>query len=270
MDDSTVTESQDLLRFEIKNVKPITAEAYANAVNAVSDEFEQFMSMHVAKAEVAAFKMHMASVKNGSFISDIAPYLAGTIPLLEAIKSVGDYATYLNTVFNWMLNAGERPAIADEKKTLKNVTNIVKPTVHDNGAQMNIGTISVSGDFNINVSLCEPQARTVLGFAKARLDEIAEVMAGVLHEGVVFYWDQANRKLNAKSGDKGRIDSIADHPVNVRFADESLKQQMALDMENPFRKAYLVDVFAQTAHAGKIVLFTISRLIEIIDLDDDA
>ena len=145
----------------------------------------------------------------------------------------------------------------------------MKPTVHDNGAQMNIGTIS-GGTFNINVSLSEPQARTVLGFAKNRLEAISEVAQGVRHERVLFYWDQANRKLNAKSGDKGRVDDLAEHAVNVRFADESLKQQMALDHENPFRKAYLVDLFAQTAHGGRIALYTISRLIDVIDIEPEA
>ena len=259
----------DLLRYEIKNVKPVTADAYANAILAVADEFEQFMSLHVAKNEVSAFRMNMASVSTGSFIADIAPYLAGTPPLLDAMKNVGDYATYLKALFSWTLAKGERPAIADEKKTLKNISNIVKPTVHDNGAQMNIGTIS-GGTFNINVSLSESQARGVMGFAKARLDEISEVTQGEPYEAVVFYWDQANRKLNAKTGDRGRIDTIADHPVNVRFANESIKKQMALDTENPFNQAYLVDAYAQTAHAGRVVLYTISRLIDVIEMDPAA
>lgn len=262
-------EAVELLRYEIKNVKPVTTEAYAQALMAVADEFEQFMGLHVSRNERSAFKMNMASIRDGSLISDIAPYLAGTPPLLEVLKSVGDYATYLQAIFDWMLCKGGRPEIADEKKTLKNISNIVKPTVHDNGAQMNIGTIS-GGTFNISVSLSEQQARSVFGFAKARLEAISEVAQGVLHEGVLFYWDQANRKLNAKSGDKGRVDDLADHPVNVRFADESLKQQMALDHENPFRKAYLVDLFTQTAHGDRIALYTISRLIDVIDMDHGA
>ncbi len=258
----------DLLRYEIKNVKPVSTESYAAALASVSEEFEQYLSLHISRAEIPAYRMHMASVRAGSIISELAPYLAGTIPLLEAAKNVKDYATYLSTVIQWLLGKADRPAIADEKKTLKNIANIVRPTVHDNGAQMNIGVVS-GNTFNINVSLGELQARTVLGAAKARLESTAETAAGVLHEGVVFYWDQANRKPDAKSGDKGCVDDLAKHPVKVRFADESLKQQMALDLENPFRKAYLVDLYAQTAHAGRIVLYTISRLIDIIDLETE-
>jgi len=134
MDDSV-----DLLRFEIKNVNPVTAEAYSQALMAVADEYEQFMALHVSKSEKAAIKMNMASIRDGSLISDIAPYLAGTPPLLEVLKGVADYATYLRALFDWMLSKGERPEIADERKTLKNISSIVKPTVHDSGAQMNIG-----------------------------------------------------------------------------------------------------------------------------------
>lgn len=260
---------KDLLRYELKNVNPVSAEAYASALIAMSDEFEQYLSLHIAKSEAHAYRMHMASIQNGSLISDLGPILAGTIPLLDTVKSVKDYAAYLSAIVQWLLSKGDRPAIADEKKTLKNVSSIVRPTVHDNGAQMNIGVIS-GGTFNINVSLGEMQARSVLGAAKSRLDSLAEVAAGVPHEGVVFYWDQANRKPDAKSGDKGCVDSLASHPVKVRFADESLKQKMALNQDNPFRKAYLVDLYAQTAYAGRIVLYTISNLIEVIDLEPDS
>jgi hypothetical protein len=34
--------------------------------------------------------------------------------------------------------------------------------------------------------------------------------------------------------------------------------------------AYLVDAYAQTAHAGRVVLYTISRLIDVIEMDPAA
>ncbi|MCY1524271.1 hypothetical protein D9M68_591980 [compost metagenome] len=102
----------DLLWYEIKNVRPVTTETYAQALMAVADEFEQFMALHVSKNEKSAFKMNMASIRDGSLISDIAPYLAGTPPPLEVLKGVGDYATYLRALFDWMLSREKRSRVS--------------------------------------------------------------------------------------------------------------------------------------------------------------
>lgn len=258
----------DFLRYEIKNRKPVPAEVYAAGLEAMADEFEQFMSMHQSKAERGTCRLAIGSVRNGSIVSDLMPIVAGTIPLLDGIKGVSDFAGYLKALIDWMISGGERPAVADEEKTLKNVSNIVKPTVHDEGAQMNIGHIS-GGTFNISVSLSEPQARGVMGFAKTRLGEIKKILPGTEYENVLFYWDRASKKLSGNSGDKGRIDDLADHAVSVRFADESIKQKMALDTEYLFKKAYLVDVIVQTMNGGRAALYTISRLIDIIDAPEE-
>ena len=258
----------DLLRYEIKNQKPVSAEIYSAGLMAMADEYEQFMTLYQSKAERGTCKLAVGSIRDGSIISDLMPIVAGTIPLLDGIKGVSDFAAYLKALIDWMISSGVRPAVADEQKTLKNISNIVKPTVHDNGAQMNIGTIS-GGTFNINISLNESQARGVLGFAKSRLGEIKEVLPGQPFEAVLFYWDRASKKLSGNSGDKGRIDDLADYAVSVRFADESIKQKMALDTEFLFKKAYLVDVIVQTIHGGRVALYTISRLIDVIDAPEE-
>ncbi len=255
------------LLFEIKNVAPVEASVYAEALIALEDEFAQFMALHVSKTERDACRLVVGSVKEGSIISILQAAMAGTMPLLDVMMTISEYADYIKTLIDWARGKGERPAIADERKTLKNVSNIVRPTVNDQGAQMNIGTITVHGDVNISVNLAEPEARAVLGFAKKRLADIEKMLPGKEHEGVIFYWEITSSKLSTKAGDKGKIDDIADYAVSVRFADEAIKQQMVLDAEYVYRKAYLVDVFVQTAHSGKVVLYTISRLIDVIDLE---
>jgi len=257
-----------MLRYEIKNQKPVPTESYALGLLAMADEYQQFMALYMPKAERDMCKLVVGSVHDGSIVSDLMPIVAGTIPLLDGIKGVTDFASYLKTLIDWMISGGERPAVADEQKTLKNVSNIVKPTVHDNGAQMNIGTIS-GGTFNINISLGESEARGVMRFARERLGQIKEVLPGQPFESVLFYWDRASKKLSGNSGDKGRIDDLADYAVSVRFADESIKQKMAFDTEFLFKKAYLVDVIVQTINGGRIALYTINRLVDIIDAPDE-
>ena len=256
---------EEKLRYEIKNISPVTAGNYADGLSAIADEFEQFMALYLSKAERGTAKMYVSSVRDGSIISDIQPYLAGTLPLIESLKDVKEFASYLKTLIDWAKGSGKRPEIADEAKTLKNLSNIVKPTVNDEGAQLNIGIVNFQGDVQFNISLSEPQAKAVQGFVRSRLGAIKEVMPGVLHENVVMYWDQTRKKLDAKVGDKGKIDDISDDSVRVNFADEGIKQQMVLNQDNPYHKAYVVDVYVQTA-ATKIVLYTISRLIDTIDL----
>ena len=262
-------EASEKLRYELKNVRPVTAEMYAQGLMSIADEYEQYMALHLSKAEHGTAKMMVSSVRNGSIISDIQPFIAGTLPLIEALKHVKDYASYLKAVIDWTLGLGSRPEIVDERKTLKNISNIVKPSVHDQGSQVNIGTITVHGDVNFNVSVTEEQARHIVGFARARTESEREVKPGDVYENVVLYWDQTSRRLNAKIGDKGKIDSISDASVRVNFADEETKKQMVLTNENPYHHAYLVDVTVQTA-AGRIVLYTVTRLIEVIDMGVDS
>lgn len=256
----------DLLRYELKNRNPVSASAYAEALMALDDEFVQFMALHVSREEQPACRMMVGSVRDGSIISDLFPVIAGTIPLLEAVQTAKQYADYLKAVVAWMLGGIDRPAIADERKTLKNISNIVRPMVNDKGAQMNIGSVNFNGTVNVHFNVSEPDARSIIGFAKKRLAD-TEKPTGKDYEGVVFYWAATSSKLSVKAGDKGMIDDICDRPVSVAYADESIKRQMVLDAEFIYRKAYLVDVRVHTAHDGKIALYTIKRLIEVIDLE---
>lgn len=261
-------EASEKLRYELKNVRPVTAEMYALGLMSIADEYEQYMALHLSKAEHGSAKMMVSSIRNGSIISDIQPFIAGTLPLIEALKHVKDYASYLRAVIDWTLGIGSRPEIADERKTLKNISNIVRPSVHDQGSQVNIGTITVHGDVNFNVSVTDEQARHIVGFARSRMDDMKEVKPGEIYENVVLYWDQTSKRLNAKVGDKGKIDSISDASVRVNFSDEDTKKKMVLTQDNPYRHAYIVDVMVQTA-AGRIALYTVTRLIDVIDLDLD-
>ncbi len=258
--------NSDQLRYEIKNCNPVTASNYSDGLSAIADEYEQFMGLHLSKAERGTAKMYVSSVRDGSIISDLQPYIAGTLPLIEGLKDVKAFATYLKTLIDWTQGRAERPEIVDERKTLKNISNIVKPTVNDEGSQVNVGVINNHGTMNFAFTVSEPQARSIQGFVRERLGKLKEVMPGVLHEGVVLYWDQTRKKLSSKVGDKGKIDSISDDSIRVNFADEGIKQEMVLNHENPYHKAYVVDVYVQTA-AGRNVLYTVSRLIDVIDLD---
>ncbi len=255
------------LRYEIKNRKPVDATTYAQAMIALEDEYVQFMALHVSATEQEACRLIVGSVRDGSIITILAPAIAGTLPLLDTMMSITDYATYLKSLFDWARGEAERPKLADERKTLKNISNIVRPTVHDQGAQMNIGTITVNGDVTVNVTLAETQAQEVLGFARKRLADTRKSTEMKDREGVLFYWASTSSKVSTKAGDKGKIDEISDRAVSVSFADESIKQRMVLDEEFIYRKAYVVDVRVHTAHDDKIALYTILRLIEIIDIE---
>lgn len=258
-------DSQNLLQFEIKNIKPVSAEDYASALLAVADEYQQFLSLHYSVAEVPTSKLFVSGVENGSIISTLTPAIAGTLPLIGSIQTVMDYAEYLAALVDWTLGKTLRPPVADERKTLKNVGNIVKPTVHDQGAQMNIGSMTFNGAVSVAVNIGSQDAERVSAFVRHRLESLRESKPSGLKESVLLYWFQTRNAVNNKAGDRAMIDSIWSEPVNVRFATDELKRMMVLEADNPYQHGYIVDVNVMTVN-DKPVLYQVERLLDVIDL----
>lgn len=253
------------LQFEIKNVNPVSAEDYANALSAVADEYQQFMLQHSSRVEVATSKLYIHRVEPGSIMSTLAPIITGTMPLIGSVQTAFEYAEYLSALFAWALGKLARPPVADEKKTLKNMNSIVRPTVHDQGAQLNIGAMHFQAPVHVTVNLGSSEAEAVSAFTRHRLDRLREAKPGGHHENVLLYWYQTRNAVNNKAGDRAKIDSISPDPINVSFSTEDLKREMVLDAENPYQQAYLVDVDVLTVDS-KPVLYRIERLIETVNL----
>lgn len=253
------------LQFEIKNNFPVSAEDYANSLLGIADEYRQFMSLHCSSIETDESTLLVRSVKEGSILSTLGPAISGTLPLIGSVQTVFDYAEYLAALVGWAQGKLLRPAIADEKKTMKNVVSIVAPTVKDQGAQLNIGTMNFHGDVNISLSLGSQDAAVVSAFARGRLDKMKETKSAGLYENVLLYWFQTRNAINNKAGDRARIDSISAEPVSVRFANEDLKRAMVLEADSPYQHGYIVDVDVMTVD-GKPAVYLVERLIDIIEL----
>ena len=86
-----------------------------------------------------------------------------------------------------------------------------------------------------------------------------------VHHKVVLHWHQARRDADSHVGDRAIIESIAPHPVKTIFDQDKTKAEMILGHPNPFRSAYIVDVFVDTIN-GRPALY---KIIEVHDRLDD-
>ena len=82
----------------------------------------------------------------------------------------------------------------------------------------------------------------------------------------LLYWHQARNDARSTTGDKGIIESISDMPVKVICMKDSLKTEMILDIQNPFKEAYIVDVAVETIN-GKPAVYKIMAMYDKIPRD---
>jgi len=88
-----------------------------------------------------------------------------------------------------------------------------------------------------------------------------------LHEKVLLHWYQARNEPHTKSGDKAIIPSIASHPVKTVFSNDQIKAVIIFGDDNPFKKAYVVDVLAETIR-DRIALYKILAVHEKFEIDE--
>ncbi|MBC7435263.1 MAG: hypothetical protein H7332_04245, partial [Bdellovibrionales bacterium] len=157
------------------------------------------------------------------------------------------FSTFLKKSYAFLTGKSDsRPAELDAQ-ALKTPSSIVEPIAKDNGSQSNIGTV------NGNVYFITSQEANQAQNAVARLLRDETTTSTRLHHQVLLYWYQVKNAKNSATGDRGIIESIADYPVKVICAHDSLKIEMILDRKNPFKSAYIVDVGVETLNGKPAV-----------------
>lgn len=258
-------QASDHLRFEIKNNHPVTVADYAASLESLADEYRRYLIAFESRADADSTQLFVKEIRKGSIVNDLYPVVSGVLPLLDTVSSILSYSEYLKSIFDWLIGSREeKPPIADEKKTLDNVVKIIEPTARDQGAQMNIGVLTINGDVTMNFGIDSVQANAAQNFARRFLGESKNTSSRD-REGVVLHWYQTRNALRNKTGDKAKIESISPDPIKVLFASEELKSKMVLDEANPYQKAFVVDVSVETVN-DKPVLYRITHLHDTLDI----
>ncbi|EHK72331.1 hypothetical protein PPL19_05310 [Pseudomonas psychrotolerans L19] len=253
------------MAFVIDNRRPVVATVYAQSLEALGNEYRRYLAAFHPDADAEHTQMCISEVRAGSILSVLAPVVVGALPFFDAAKTAVEYADYLKAVVEWALGkSGEKPKLADEAKTMKDMVKILEPTARDQGSQMNIGTVTIHGDLNITFGVGSLEANAAQNHFK-RLLEPAKPTPGGEHKMVALRWYQTRGDTKAKTGDKARIESIYPDPVKVIFASPDLKERMVLSESQIYERAFIVDVSVETVD-GKPIAYVVKTYHEEIDL----
>lgn len=255
----TNNEAAPDMKFEIKNKQPIELIDLTNSLLALGNEYQRFISRRHPEAEASDVKLYINEVRSGSVIALLTAMSPQLIDGFNYVNTVVDFATFLKSAFE-LLRSGNADKKAElSPATLSNLAQIIEPVAKDSGAQLNIGTLNVSGG---NVYLTVPSKEAdMIQSQIALIDKERRAKTHGLHEKVLLHWYQARKDTNNKFGDKAIIEAISPNPVKVICANDELKARMVLSEKNPFNEAFIVDVVADTLNE-KIVLYKIVEMHE--------
>jgi len=259
------TGSNTQMAFVIDNRRPVLASVYAQSLEALSSEYTRYLSAFHSPADAECTQMFVHQLRPGSIVSVLEPFVVGALPLFDAAKTVLEYSDYLKTIFDWALGkTEEKPRMADDARTMKDMVKILEPVARDQGAQMNIGTVENNGTINFTLNIGSTEANAAQNHFR-RFLEPSKPLPGGEHKMVALRWYQTRGDAKAKSGDKARVESIYPDPVKVMFASPELKERMVIAEAQIYHKAFIVDVSVEVVD-DKPVLYVVKAYHDEIDL----
>jgi hypothetical protein len=249
------------LKLEIKNQRPIDLLVLTSSLAALGDEYLRHLEFEDHEAAASEVRLYVTEVHTGSIMATL---MAASPQIIEAgthALSVVSFTEKLHKAYSFLRGIGKKPENLD-RHTLTNLNRIVEPIARDQGSQLNIGNNYAPITFNITYADANHAQNTI-----SRLLAEEKTPTTRYHESVLLYWYQARNDPNSAAGDRGIIESIYDGPVRVVCVNDNIKREMLLEIENPFREAFLVDVAVETIK-GKPAVYKVMRLHEKIPRSD--
>lgn len=258
------------LTVEIKNTRPIELVDLTESLLSLGDEYKRFVAANSDFAATQNVRLYIKEIRTGSVVADVVALAAIGVPIalpyIENTVNILDFARYLKAAYGYLTGKEEtRPEL--QKQDYTNLSKIIEPVAKDNGAQFNIhasDSAIVQVTFNINST----EANAAQNKIRREIEQFRETETRIYNQ-VVLYWHQARPDPRSQVGDRAIIESIAPYPVKTVFEDERAKVEMILGNPNPFRFAYIVDVFVETIK-GKPALYKITNVHEPIERLDES
>lgn len=232
-----------ILEYNLENQAPIELLDLTNSLVALGDEFKGYLQKHPGFGSPDELKLYVREVRTGSVVAHLVAFAPLLFSFAEHSNSVIEFGRYLSLAYKYLLNKSNDKPDTVEKRNYENLSRIVNPVAKDNGAILNVSTI-IKGNVTYNVKLSSPEANIIQNTARREIERLKEPESR-LREKVVMYWYQARNDFSNTAGDMGIIESISKSPKKIEFATEEIKRAM-LYQEDPFRRAYVVDVEVET------------------------
>ncbi|MEN9781981.1 MAG: hypothetical protein RL208_131 [Pseudomonadota bacterium] len=258
------------LRIEIKNNDPIDINVLSRNFNAYANQYETFLEKQSLEKQFIICdkqdrRLFINNVKQGSIIIDIVANMIPNMPDLfhgvQNFNSIIEFGSYLKEMRNFFSNTGRGECNYSQKDCQEYIDSLSMVN-NDSISNVSIGVLHNSGNFHFNVyNINTAEGIESQEIAKKHLNSLSKY-----EDGEIFY-DQVLRLIHGekKNSIKGIINKFCDKPKNLSY-DTSVVEHIINDNNNPFQKAYIVDVKI-IKEIEKIVAYKIIKISSPIDDD---
>ena len=231
------------LSIQFNNFRPVELLDLTKSLMAFSSQFQKFIKKTDRISNEGEAVLYIKEIKTGSIIIQLQEMFTQSIlPFAENMNTMLDFATYLQTGFNYFLKK-DVTKIPLPPEEYKDFSAIIEPIAKEHSSQLNISTV-VNGDVQIHFHIKSTEANAIQNIIKNYLKVLRLPMQhedGILKRQILTFY-QARNDPKSKLGNKGTIEEISNKHLNIAFVSDELLQEMIHGETNPFETAYVVDV----------------------------
>jgi hypothetical protein len=247
-------DAEPKLTLKIEHTAPVSVLDLTQCLAGFSDEHKRFVEKQRGISAGEGVQLYLREVKTGSIIADLVALTPFALPFMEHSVTILDFSVYLKGAYDFLLGKIQhKPKL--QKPNYENLIKILEPVAKDRQ-----GKIIIDSCFRnhtpVNIQINYIEANAAQNSAHREIAELKTPATGV-QEKVLLYWYQARNDQRSQTGDRAIIESISDAPVKTIFISEGTKGKMLLGSNNPFKRAFVVDVMVETID-GKPALYRIT------------
>jgi hypothetical protein len=247
---------QPTFSLRIDHKVPVSVLDLSKCFAGLADEHRRFVEARKGISAGHGVQLYVKEVKSGSILASLQALTPYALPFMEHAVTILDFACYLKNAFHLML--GKELTKPDELKLQKpnyeNLTAVLEPVAKDKD-----GVISINSTFEnhapVTIQINYLEANAIQNAGRRAIEHLRAPSTG-FHEKVLLYWYQARNDKKSQKGDRAIIESISPTPAKTIFVSEGVKGKMLLGANNPFKRAFIVDVAVETID-GKPALYKI-------------
>ena len=244
---------QPFIRVHIETASPVELSTFVSVLT----EFSKSYAIYAKRIGDTSSQLLVKEVSKGSYILDMIEKTA------TLVSSLVDFVPSVKKAYDTIKGEeGKDDLTIKELKQAAGVAGLIK--IGD-GAHVTISTYNIGTDKALNtLEINEAQGAECLRYIQSRLNTTES--GEKIHTEQLLFFHQMS-KADTRSGCKGIIEAISPTPVNVTFTGDT-KNRLMESVENPFKKAHLVDVVVQTIK-GRPANYKIIAYHSVIDANVD-
>jgi hypothetical protein len=243
--------SEALIRFELRNSKPVDLLDLTNALNSFGEAYQDHVVRSGFEIERGNIRLFVREIRTGSIIADLASMAEQASLVLRHIDVAAGFVTHWDQLFRFFLALPISLMSPPTKREAEQAMAIMEPVAKDGGSQL---FLNVAGDLHVHNHYDSQQANAIRNAARRYIGP--QLPANQIQQDQLLTLFQVRGDVAAKVGDRGVIETISPDPVKLVFVSEDVKRIIVDQPSKPFQLIFLVDVEVRTVD-GKPRLYRI-------------